>query len=511
MTTTRAPAPAPAAAVDVRRHIRRMRVAAVGRVDPSSVYCVLLAIVMAAALFGQPLGVIVWPADAAGPSVPALVGAGLVLLAFLGVLRRLGPVVVTRADATWLLPAPVPRRTLLTPALLLTALSATVVGGLVGLAVAGRVAERPATSTVVVAGVAGGAAVGLLLALLAVHAQTRPRNGRVVDLAAGTVAAALVAVAVGEQLTGGYAPPRDVLPSASTMLVVVAAVAFPLALAAVAGVWWRLNSWPTHRIAEASASTGSYADALYAVEPSFLAAQSSRRYWRNRTGIRTSRLLRDRRVPPLTAQDLLQVRRNPGRLPWLVGTALAPAVVADGPVWLLIGVVLVGALAAASVTAEATHTDASNPAALRLLGLTFRQVYAQRLVVPTGVAALWGALALGTVQATGLLSGPWWALGLAAGPAAAVAALYRAKISASSVGNIFIDTPLGAFPSGLLLWLVNGLDVVAVLALPMVIALVTARAPEQLSWSSVLVQAALSVAGCLVLLLRRSSARTVGV
>ncbi|MEU5562107.1 DUF6297 family protein [Micromonospora musae] len=510
MTTTHAPAPTPAAPADVRRRLRRMRVAAVGRVDPSSVYCVLLAIVMAVVLFGRPLGVVVWPADAAGLSVPVLVGAGLVLLAFLGVLRRLGPVVVSRADATWLLPAPVPRRTLLTPALLLTALSATVVGGLVGLAVAGRAAERPVTSAVVVAAVAGGATIGLLLALLAVHAQTRPRSGRAVDLIAGIAAAALVAVAVHERLTGGYALPGDVLPPASVILV-AAGVALPLVLAAVVSVWWRLDRWPTHRIAETSAATGSYADAVFAIEPSFISAQSSRRYWRNRTGIRTSRLLRDRRVPPLVAQDLLQVRRKPGRLLWLVGTATAPAVVADGPVWLLIGIVLVGALAAASVTGEATHSDASNPAALRLLGLTFRQVYAQRLVVPAGIAALWGAIALGAAQATGALSGPWWALGLAAGPAAAVAALYRAKISANSLGHIFIDTPAGAFPSGLLLWLVNGVDVVAVLGLPMVIALVTERAPEHLSWSSVLVQAMLSVAGCLVLLLRRKTARIVGV
>ncbi|SIR05370.1 DUF6297 family protein [Micromonospora avicenniae] len=509
MTTTRMPAPTPAAPVDIRRRVRRMRIAAVGRVDPSSVYCVLLAIVMAAVLFGRPLGVVVWPAEATGPSVPVLVAAALVLLAFLGVLRRLGPVVVTRADATWLLPAPVPRRALLTPALLLTAFSATVVGGLVGLAVAGRVAERPATSTVVLAGLAGGAAVGLLLALLAVRAQNAPRTGRAVDVTAGAVAAALVAAAVGERVAGGYAPPRDVLPPASVTLV-VAVVVFLFAVAALTRVWWRLGSWPTHRIAEASAAAGSYADAAYAIEPSFLSEQSSRRYWRTRTGIRTSQLLRGRRLPPLTAQDLLQVRRKPGRLPWLVGTALAPAVVADGPVWLLIGVVLVGTLAAASVTGEATHTDASNPAALRLLGLTYRQVYGQRLVVPAGIAALWGALALGMVQATGALSGPWWALGLAAGPAAAVAALHRAKASASSIGHIFIDTPLGGFPSGLLLWLVNGLDVLAVLMLPAVIALVSVPAPEQLDGSLVLVQAALSVAGCLVLL-RRSTAHTVGV
>ncbi|RKN59138.1 hypothetical protein D7193_06175 [Micromonospora costi] len=509
MTATREPVTVPASDADVRRRIRRMRVAAVGRVDPSSVYCVLLAIVMAGVLVGRPLGAVVWPAEAGGPSVPVLVGAALVLLAFLNVLRRTGPLVVTRADATWLLVAPVRRRALLTPALLLTVFTAVVVGGLVGLAVAGRVAGRPAGDTAFAAGLAGGAAAGLLLVLLAVRCQQCPGTGRVVDRLTGAVAAALVVGAAVERLAGGYAPPGAVLPPASIVLVVAATV-LPLAAAALVGIWWQLDGWPTHRIVEAAATTGSYADAVYAIEPSFLAEQGARRYWRRRAGIRSSRLLRARRVPPLVAQDLLHVARRPGRLPWLIGTAMVPALVVDGPAWLMAATVLVGALAAASITGEATHADASNPATLRLLGLTARRVYGQRLVVPTGVAVLWGALALGVAQVAGDLSGPWWALGVAAGPAAAVAALYRARASASSIGTIFIDTPVGAFPSGVLLWLVNGVDVVAVLALPTVISLFTARAPEALDWSAVLTQAAVSVAGCLVPLFRRSTARTVG-
>jgi Family of unknown function (DUF6297) len=327
---------------------------------------------------------------------------------------------------------------------------------------------------------------------------------------AGGTAATLVVAAAADRLAGGYALPDAVPPPASAVLA-PALIVVSLAAAAVARVWWRLDGWPTHRIVEASATVGSYADAVYAIEPSFLAEQGSRRYWRRRTGIRTSRLVRARRVPPLVAQDLLSAGRRPGRLPWLVGTAMLPALVADGPAWLLAAVVLVGALAAASVTGEATHTDASNPAALRLLGLSARRVLSQRLVVPAVVAALWGALALALAQVTGELAGPWWALGVAAGPAAAVAALYRAKISASSIGTIFIDTPVGAFPSGVLLWLVNGVDVVAVLALPVVISLFTVQAPEALGWSAVLTQAALSIAGCLVLTLRRSAARTVAV
>ncbi|MER7889304.1 DUF6297 family protein [Micromonospora sp. NPDC094482] len=504
---TRVPAAAPAAPADIRRRVRRMRIAAVGRVDPSSVYCVLLAIGMAVALVWKPLVGVVWPTGTGRPSVLAPVGAALVLLAFFGVLRQLGPVVVSRGDATWLLPAPVPRRTLLTPALLLTAVAATAVGGMVGLALAGRVTEGTATASAILAGLAGGVVAALLVALLAMHGQRHPRTGGILDLVAAGIGAALVAAAAGVQLADGYALP--VGPPAASIGLSLAGVALALAVAAVGWAWWRLDGWPTHRVVEASATTGSYADAVHAVEPSFLSEQSARRYWRGRTGIRASRLLRGRRVPPLVAQDLLHVRRKPGRLAWLVGTALAPTVLADGPTWLLIAVLLIGVLAAASLTGESTHADASNPAVLRLLGLTTLQVRAQRLVVPTGIAVLWLLLALGVLQAAGGLAGPWWALGVAAGPSAAVAALYRAKMSAASIGSVFVDTPLGGFPSGMLLWLANGVDVVAVLTLPVSIGLATVHAPEALGWNWVLAQAAASAAGCL-LLLRRSAAATVG-
>nr|WP_018722014.1 hypothetical protein [Salinispora cortesiana] len=49
---------------------------------------------------------------------------------------------------------------------------------------------------------------------------------------------------------------------------------------------------------------------------------------------------------------------------------------------------------------------------------------------------MWLVITLVALQATGSLAGPWWALGLLAGPAGAEGALQRAKPSTASIGTI---------------------------------------------------------------------------
>lgn len=73
----------------------------------------------------------------------------------------------------------------------------------------------------------------------------------------------------------------------------------------------------------------------------------------------------------------------------------------------------------------------------------------------------------------------------------------------ASIGTILIDTPLGAFRAGMLLWLLNGIDVLAVLTVPVSAGLVMLQAPEALGWYWLLAQALSSVLGC-ALLVRRS-------
>ncbi|WP_249999611.1 DUF6297 family protein [Actinoplanes sp. M2I2] len=496
--------PGSAAAVDARRWIRRRQVAAGGRVDIGMVYVVSLAVLMAGALLGQPLVRVVWPPDApsGGPALTPFVGALAVLAAFFVVLRQLGPLSVSRSDATWLLPSPLPRRILLTPALTLITIVALVVGAVVGIAVTGHVAARPAGLLVVGAGGITGAAAAVFVALLALAGQRQPSVARFADGIGIAIGAGCLILAAALRTTGDRRLPFALVPPAAMLAIGSAALA--AALVSVVLTWRSLEQWPPAPIAEASINAGAYADVVYAVEPSYLTEMSARRFWRSRTRVRTTRLLPARRVPPLIAQDLIILRRKAARLWWPVGAAALPVYFADGPAWLLLGVVLIGALAAAGLTAESTHGDASNPALLRLLGATGRQVTTQRLVVPAVVAAVWLAVTLAVLQGTGSLTGPWWLLGLLAGPAVAVGAFQRAKASAASIGTILIDTPLGAFPAGMLLWLLNGIDVLAVLTLPVSAGLVMLRAPESLGWHWLLAQAISSALGY-VLLVRRSS------
>ncbi|WP_018909324.1 DUF6297 family protein [Salinispora arenicola] len=504
MTPIAAPArPASLDPAHARRWIRRRRIAAEGRADVGTVYAATLALLMAAALVGPPVAGVIWPPDmpGGGPTVTPFVGAVAALAAFFVVLRQLGPLSVSRSDATWLLPAPLPRRTLLTPALVLTTVVALVVGAVIGVAVTGHIAARPTGLLVLGASGTTGAAAAVGVALLAFTCQRRPSTARFADGIGIAVGVGGLVLAAAMRATGEPGLPAVPLPPEAVLAVGAAALA--AGLIAVGSTWRALESWPAAPIAGASITMGAYADVVYAVEPSYLTEMSARRFWRSRTRVRTTRLLPARRLPPLVAQDLIILRRKAARLWWPVGAAAVPVYLADGPAWLLIGVVVIGALAAASLTVESTHDDAANPAMLRLLGVTGRQVTAARLVVPAVVAGGWLAVTLAVLQALGALTGPWWVLGLLAGPAVAAGAFQRARASAASIGTVLIDTPLGAFPAGMLLWLLNGIDVLAVLTLPISVGLVLLPAPEVLGWHWLLAQAVSSALGY-ALLVRRS-------
>lgn len=502
---------APPAAVppEVRQWIRQHRVAANGRVEPGTVYSVVLALAMAVALLGQPLLRVIWPAHPATDGtgqIDVAVAAGLVLLALFSLLRQCGPLVLGRSAATWLLPAPVSRQSLLTPALLLVATVALALGGLTGLATVGHLAPRPVPDLAPVIGAAGGAAAALALALAAVRGQHQAAYTRVVDRCVTAVGAVLLLLAVAARTSLASVVPMPVTwPGwASTPAIAVTAVGLlGLAFGGAVQAWRGLSRWPTHQIADASATAANYADAVYAVEPSFLADLRERGFWRRHAGLRPSHLIGAHKVPPLVAHDILTARRRARRIWWLAGTALAPVLVADRSPWLLIGVLLLGALGAASLTTHSVRTDTRNPALQRLLALSSRQVLRQRLVVPSLVAALWCTVALAALMLGGAISGIWWyALGVTVGPAVAVAAVQRARAGAHNIGSVLIDTPLGAFPTGLLLWLVNGVDVLALITLPLSITLVQTHPPEMVSWPPVLLQAATSALGAAVLLHR---------
>ncbi|MFJ8582525.1 DUF6297 family protein [Micromonospora sp. NPDC093277] len=480
-------------AVDLRRWIRRRQASARGTISVGTMYVSVLAVAMAVALFGPGLARTLWPAAPVVDPNPLAVVALLGLGAAGGwaALRRLGPLVIGRPDASWLLTAPVRRRGLLLPPLVGTMLGTAAVGVAIAVICVGRFAARPIDGAMLLGWTALGGAAGVLIAAAAVRAQRDPGWGRrrdplVTVLLLGSGAAALLA------------PMAPVPPIAAPAVPVLWAAALAAVAAAVLGTAIavrRLDDFSAARLREASNLVGSYLDAAYTAEPSFLSDLRERRSWRGRV-LRSVRVRRLPGLPIETIHDLLVLRRERRRLGWLAAAALLPAMLAGSPGWVLVLALLAGGLSSADTTLAAVRRDSAQPALLRLLGRTGRQVVAARLLAPATLAAAWSGLALAALALRAdLPPGPWWALGLAVGPAVAVAALRRARARAIDNSLPLVDTPMGAFAPGPLIWLLTGLDVLVVLTLPTVAALLTSTGSTTLGWGWVLTQVELSVLG----------------
>jgi len=451
-----------------------------------NIYFAVLFIAVVGGMLHQQLAVIFWPIH---PNASELAGTALVLAGVGGLflaLRRLGPLGLSRPAASWFLTAPVSRRRLLVPSLRLAAAGAGLAGALYGVAVVGHVADRP------MPGVEGallpvvGALLGIVILLAALAAQSGPRWGGWADnlayllLAAGLTGFVVDSVVDAPRATASW-PTAAVAATAAALAVVV------IVLLAVAVT--RLAGTPNDRILESAKTAGTLLDSAFGVEPSFVTEMVERRYWANRR-LRSVRLWR--RLPVLTAQDLLLVWRRPRRLLWIAGAAALPTLLAHAPAWVLAAAVLLGGMLAGGVSTGNVRTDAGNPVMLRLLGLDSRSAITQRLWVPTLLAGLWYAAALALLDALGdLPAGPWWALGIALAPVGSVAAIRKARAGFVRNELLPLDTPMGTLSPGPLVNSVVGPDAL-LLGLP---ALVEIAQGHPLSWTTVLVQAVVSVIG----------------
>jgi hypothetical protein len=464
----------------VRRWIRKAQASHRDRGDAlATVYTVVFSVAVLSVMAQDTLRAVFSPLvphlSGVGALATAACGAGLIFLA----LRRLGPVSVTRPAAYFLLTAPVSRRRLLAPSLVAASFGAALAGGAVAFGILGNAA---AAGSILL--VATGALAGVLLALLASAAQSRPR------LASLTDTVARIALAVG--LTGlvaeatGWTPPvLGAEPAASVLVTIIGAltiVAFFLGVRDLART-------PDDAILESAKTAGTLADSVYGIEPSFLSEMLERRYWASRR-LRSTRL--PRRLPPLTGQDLLLARRRPARLLWTAASTALPLLLTSVPRWVLVIALLTGMVIAARATTATIKTDAGNPVLLRMLGLTSRQVVQQRLWLPAVLGAAWATLALGLLQAAGALpAGQWWALGPALGAIGGAVAIRAARAGFVRNDLIPIDTPMGSVPTGPIVYAFAGLDLL-LLALPTVIRLLQGLPA---TWSAIAVQTGVAALG----------------
>jgi hypothetical protein len=350
-----------------------------------------------------------------------------------------------------------------------------------------QVTARPASGAAIALAAAAGALTGVLVALGATVAQRLAGWARVSDLV-GYVAVVLGMAGLVVDRTSGA--PGTGLRTPATPIGYAAAGLAVVVIALGTLAYRRLDRTHPETILAAAQATGTIADATAVGQPSFVADLVERRYWAGRRW-RSAPFVRG--LPVLTAQDLRVLGRKPQRLVWLAAATLLPAVFTESTGWLPAIAVLLGAMFAAATTTPGVRTDAANPAMLRVLSISARQAVLDRAWLPALLASAWagGSLLLLTALG-GMPPGPWWALGVALGPAAAAGAIRRARMGMVQNGLLPLDTPMGSVETGPVLGAIIGYDLLVIFGLP---ALVLIGTGDPLTWSAVLTQLVVSTAG----------------
>ena len=448
------------------------------------------------ALAGAPVTATTLPAALTSAALGVLALAGAVV-----VLARLGPVSATPAAAAWWLPLPADRRGLLRGELLRLTAVGVAVAGLVALPLVLGAAAAPTAPSVL-----GGLGWALTLATAAVGGtallQSR-RRGRGV---AGVAGAAAGVAAVVPAVVGTLAAADGVL--------LGAAVAGPLpgwalACAVVAAAVLLVQADRGLGRLDAGQLLAGGAAARFA--GASLLALDTRDLGRALAG-RDRPPRRSRRFRPVrrtwqavVAADLAVLGRGRWQLGQLAVAVAVPVVVArteglgDLPPAVWAGCLLGWGLAATAVGRPAREAQGA-PELDRLFGLSAAAVVRSRAAVPLLVTAAVGTLS-GLLLGVGTGgAGIWAALGLAAAPAWATAALRGALRPDPDWSGPVVSTPMGVLPAGVGATLVQGVDVGVAGSLPLLAALVTGGPTPllvavQAAWSLLLATAVLGQLG----------------
>ena len=404
----------------------------------SMAFAVVLTVILLGDLLAQPFGRLSGHGGAA-PS-QAVAGAALVAGAAAGLLmlaQALGPLVLSPADAAWLVLTPLDRREVLRRPAVVTAAIGVIAGaalGVLALAMAGPFLRVPAGAGshrvpwgwLVLAAV-GGAGFFTAAMLAGVLAQPWPRWRARLRLAGAVVGVAATAGAVaGERwdvvsraVTDGFAG----LDGGTFGLIAVVGVA----AAGVAALLVRraLPRFPAGVVRAGSARAGTVLLAATFLNVPLLTWIAEDSHWRGRRlgsrawprlGGFASRLAVSARLGPalvLAWADWRRLGRRPALLIAVAVSTLAPALggaafTGHAHAWVVVGVLLAGAMAAGTQGTAALRRDTNDPALRRLLGVDAGAALAARAVLPVLLSAAWLTLALGLLALTGEVSGALW-------------------------------------------------------------------------------------------------------
>ncbi|GAB4081260.1 hypothetical protein GCU67_06730 [Modestobacter muralis] len=444
-----------------------------------------------------PVSAAVLPGGLTATAVAVAVAAGLVAL-----FARLGPVSATPGVAAWWLPLPAGRRELLRGELRRGL-------GLAAAAAVGVALPVVLTGTRTLGGVLTGLVAGGLLAVAAVGALVVRQAGSgtrwVPAAAGGVVAAALVAppvlgclaVTAGARVAWPAVPALPWGAAAALLLVLGAGAAWAVVLADR-----RLGELSAAAL-RASGETVQYATAsVFSLDTREIGRALRSPVRRPRRALRWRWVRRAEHA--VVAGDLAVLARSPWRWGQLAGGAALPVLAArtqglgELPALVAVAVVL-GWWTAATAVGEPSRRASSAPGADRSLPLAAAVVVRCRAVVPVAVlAVVLGVSALLVGQGAGSPVA-WLALGVAAAPAwagAAVRAGYRPDLDWA--GPV-VSSPMGAVPTGVGATLVRGPDVGVLGIVPVVLALLLGAVPwwlvaGGLAWSLALAAFAVATA-----------------
>ena len=471
---------------------------------------VLMAAIAIAVCFPQ-LAMLVSPKSAeVAPVAPLVAALAAGFVALLMALRRIGPLTVSRPVLAWVLPSTIDRRGLVLPSLILVGAVTAALGAGLAVVGVGHLAARPTPAPAWVFAALSGAAGATGLVWVATRCQQRRRWARGTDLAIATLGPIILVSPLVSSYPGGRELARAVrwlgpwgwatlLPPDQLRLGSIGAGAAIVLFALLTLRAARRISDPA--LISAAQRSGTLIDAAVAMEPAFVLDEAQRAAWSDKR-LRSRRPV-GRLSTALIQYDLLALVRQPRRLAALVLLLLVPPVAWQFGLATGLLAVGVGALAATLPVAGALGADLANPSLLRLLGIDVKRALTMHSAAPAAVAAIWSAAALGLLQLTDALpAGPWWALGLGLGPAAAASAVRRAKQQVIRHDMIPLDSPMGAVPPGLARYLSSRIDLQVIFSVPagLALGLVNAHPGWQLTWQLVLIQAAWGLCGLWLIL-----------
>jgi hypothetical protein len=396
-------------------------------------------------------------------ALPWLFGAGLVAAA-LGVSRLFGPMLVSPAVATWLLPTPVDRRALLRGRLAGTGVVSLVLPAVLA-AGAGALAGFPVAETASYAACVGVTCLGAV-GVAALCQVLRSRAAQVLTwLLAGAVWAGLLLLTF-DVVPAAVAPSRS-----GSGWGVALAVLGSLAALATQRAYVGLPRLGRDQLTPGGSLVPGLSGALAGLDFALVYDVLVARHWRSRSTVRTVRG-RGLGASTLVWREVVRLRRTPQVLVVLGASLVLPylgATLGLGLADLLVATTT-GFLASIGLFSS-LRVLSRTPGLVRCLPFTPAQVRTACLSVPAAVVLVWalaGVPALG--HALEVPDGEAVVLALAVGLTAVTAVVRWVTGRPPDYQLPLVTSPMGAVPTSVFVSAVRGFDVLLVGSAPLLIA-----------------------------------------